>query len=65
MSVGENIKQLRMQNNMTQSELANAVCVTVSMISQIERDVKTPTILLARDIANVFSCKTDDLLSKN
>ena len=37
MSIGENIKNLRLRNDMTQEELGNKVGVTISMISQIER----------------------------
>ena len=61
MNIGENIKQMRLEKNMTQGELADKVSVTVSMISQIERGVKVPTILLAKDIAQVFNCNPDDL----
>ena len=64
MNIGENIKHMRLEKNMTQGELADKVSVTVSMISQIERGVKVPTILLAKDIAQVFNCNTDDLFKE-
>ena len=59
-SVGGNIKKMRLERDMTQGELADKVSVTISMISQIGRGIKVPTILLANDIAKVFGCKTDD-----
>lgn len=63
MSIGENIKNLRLLNDMTQEQLGNKVGVTISMISQIERGTKAVTLLLGKQIAEVFGCKVDDLFN--
>ncbi len=63
MSIGENIKNLRLRNDMTQEELGNKVGVTISMISQIERGTKAVTLQLGKQIAEVFDCTVDDLFN--
>lgn len=63
MSIGENIKNLRLRNDMTQEELGNKVGVTISMISQIERGTKALTLQLGKQIAEVFDCTVDDLFN--
>jgi len=50
---------------MTLEELGKKVSVSLSMISQIERGTKALNIQLAKDIADVFGCKTDDFLKDN
>lgn len=62
MNVGENIKQLRLQCNMTQEKLAELVGVNQAMICQIERGTKIPTILLAKSIADALACSVLDFL---
>ena len=49
---------------MTQEELANRVSVAQSMIAQIERGSKMPTLTLACDIASALGCQITDLISK-
>lgn len=61
MSVGENIKNRRESAEMTQEELAAKVGVTHSMICQIERGSKSPTIGLGKAIADVLGCTLDEL----
>lgn len=63
MSIGENIKFLREQNNFTQKELAEKVNVKQSMIAQLERGSKVLSVPLAEQIAIVFNCSIIDLIS--
>lgn len=63
MSVADNIKAKRLGLEMTQKELADLVKVDKSMICQIERGTKVPTILLANEIAQALNCRLDDLLA--
>lgn len=63
MSVGENIKRLRLQCDMTQKKLAEFVGVDQSMICQIERGTKIPTILLAKSIADALNCSILEFLA--
>lgn len=62
MSVGMNIREMRRMLEMTQKELAEKVSVDQSMICQIERGTKIPTILLANEIAQVLGCSLKDLV---
>ncbi len=64
MSIGENLKRLRVQKNMTQAELAERVGVSGPMITQIERGTKTLSMPLGKAIADVIGCKLDDLLAE-
>lgn len=60
MSVGANIKTRREKLGITQSELAEATYVSVAMISQIEANVKVPSLALAFRIADKLSCRVED-----
>ena len=62
MSIGENIKKYRIAKNLTQEELAEVVGVAQSMICQIERGTKTPTLPLGKDIAIALNCPLEALL---
>lgn len=62
MSVGKNIRVLREQKHMSQAALAEIVGVNSSMITQIERGSKMPTLVLAADIATALGVKVDALL---
>lgn len=61
MSIGENIKRKREERSLTQKELAEAVGVTQSMVAQIERGSKVPTMGLGKDIAIVLDCSMEEL----
>lgn len=62
MSIGTNIKALRVERGMTQKELAEQVNVDQSMICQIERGTKMPTVPLAKQIADALGCNIQDFL---
>ncbi|WP_050696635.1 helix-turn-helix transcriptional regulator [Anaeromassilibacillus senegalensis] len=62
MSIGVNIKQKRLACNMTQKELAEKVKVDQSMICQLERGTKTPSLPLGMEIAQVLQCPLEALL---
>ena len=64
MSIGANIKARRLQLQMTQKELAEKVMVDQSMICQIERGTKVPTLPLSLEIANVLSCDVKDFATE-
>ncbi len=61
MSIGENIRNLRLRNDMTQEQLGDKIGVTLSMVCQIERGTKTLTVPLGKQIADVFGCTLDEL----
>lgn len=62
MSIGENIRRLREEQNLCQEELADTLHISRSMVSQLERGTKIPTLLLGRDIAEALHCSIYDLL---
>ena len=61
MSVGTNLKRLRMEKGMSQEELANAVHVSQSMIAQIERGTKGLVIELAKEILEVLGASIEEI----
>ena len=58
MNIGERIKSLRLQNNLTQEELANRTELSKGFISQLERDLTSPSIATLID---VLTCLGTDL----
>lgn len=54
MNIGENVKRIREEHGITQAELAKAVCVAQSMITQIERGTKALSMQLAVQMAQYF-----------
>ncbi|MBQ3125004.1 MAG: helix-turn-helix transcriptional regulator [Clostridia bacterium] len=65
MSVGDKIKRMREKKGLTQVELGNEVGVTHSMITQIERGSKIPSLILAYNIALALECTLDDFIEKS
>ncbi|NLX62488.1 MAG: helix-turn-helix transcriptional regulator, partial [Tissierellia bacterium] len=50
MEIGKKIRRLRIQNSLTQEELAERCELTKGFISQVERDLTSPSIATLRDI---------------
>ena len=61
MNVGENIRRIREEKKMRQAELADLTGVTQAMICQVERDIKKPSLPLAKQIALALDCSLDEL----
>ena len=61
MNIGENIKKLRTEKGISQTELAQRVCVSSPMISMIERGTKNLTVELGKAIADALDCTINDL----
>lgn len=62
MTIGEKIKQMREERDLTQRELAAAVLVTNPTISNIESGKKLPSAALVISLSNFFGCTTDEIL---
>lgn len=62
LTIGANLKRLRLSKNMSQADLAKAVSVTQPMIAQIERGTKSLTMELGREISEVLEVPIDALL---
>ena len=63
MNIGDNVKRIRTERNMTQLELAKRVGCSQSMINQIERGTKALNVNLAAQIAEVLECGINDFVS--
>lgn len=57
----ENLKQLRMQENMTQREVAEVLGVSVRTYQNYEQGMRTPPLPMAKKIADLFMCKIDEI----
>lgn len=55
------IKQMRLNNNMTQQQLADKVFVSSRTIISIEKGQYNPSLMLAYRIAQVFNTTVEDI----
>jgi len=62
MNLGNNIKALRKQAGLTQTELADKLGVTEQTISKWENDKCYPDVSLLPLVANIFGCSVDAIL---
>lgn len=60
MSIGEKIKRLRIQKNLTQEELGERTDLTKGYISQVERDLSSPSMETFFNILQVLGCEPKD-----
>ena len=60
-SIGQIIRELRQERNITQEELAELISVTPQAVSKWEREVGYPDIAQIVPLANVFGVSTDVL----
>lgn len=62
-SLGSILTELRKQNNMTQVDLAEKMCVTDKAVSKWERDISCPNIETIQKLADFFNIPVNELLS--
>lgn len=62
MQIGDQIRILRTENNMTQKELAQKVGLTPKMISFYENAERTPPIDIVTKLVSIFNTTSDYLL---
>lgn len=62
MSIGQNIRNRRLEAGWNQSELGAKVGVSQEMICYFERGYKIPTLPLGAAIANALGCTVNELL---
>lgn len=63
MSIGNKIKQLRIKNGLTQEELANRSELSKGFISQVERDLTSPSIATLVDILECLGTNLKDFFN--
>ena len=65
MNIGEKIKSLRVQNSLTQEELADRSELTKGFISQLERDLTSPSIATLVDILEGLGTNLKDFFNES
>lgn len=60
--IAKMFKQHREALGLSQAQLGEKLCVSPSMIGQIEVGLKMPTVSLVRLAAELFGCTTDELI---
>ena len=65
MNIGEKIKHLRVKNGLTQQELANRCELSKGFISQVERDLTSPSIATLVDILECLGTNLKDFFNDN
>lgn len=65
MSIGSNIKTLRLLNNMSQLELADKLGVSDKAVSTWENDIKTPRMGTIQKMADLFGVAKSAIIDGN
>lgn len=65
MTLADNIKTTRNIRNITQNEMADALGVNQTFISQLENGRRVPTLEMTERIADVLDCSIDGLLERD
>lgn len=64
MSIAENIKKIRKQNEITQEQLAEGTGYSRSMIARIECGIMIPNVLMMKVIADYFGVPIEYFLEE-
>jgi transcriptional regulator with XRE-family HTH domain len=64
MTLGANVKEYRHKRGLDQKELALILGVASPTISNIERDIKTPSLKTLKRLAYVLRCTVADLMKE-
>ena len=65
MEIGEKIKSLRIEKQLTQEELANRCELSKGFISQVERDLTSPSIATLIDLLDVLGTNLTEFFSED
>ena len=63
MNIGQKIKELRIQKSLTQEELADRAELSKGFISQLERDLTSPSIATLVDILQCLGTNLEEFFS--
>ena len=63
MNIGEKLKELRIQRNLTQEELADRCELSKGFISQVERDLASPSIATPTDMLECLGSSLKEFFS--
>ena len=65
MTLGQKIKKLRSDKNLTQKELADQLYVSFQTVSKWESDLNEPNLSTIRQIAKLFDCSLEYLINED
>ena len=65
MSFGNNLKKIRLDNDLTQEELAKKINTSRSNIANYENDKNMPSVDMLEKMSKALNCSVDFLLGKN
>ena len=65
MTLGQKLKKLRTDKNLTQKDLADQLHVTFQTISKWENDENEPDISTLKELAKLYDCSVDYLISED
>lgn len=65
MDIGSKIKRLRQANGLTLEELANRSELTKGFLSQLERDLTSPSVATLEDILEALGTNLQEFFSEN
>jgi len=57
MKFGEVIKGIRLNEELNQRDFADSIGITVSYVSMLERDIRTPSIRLLEEIEYIYNMR--------
>ncbi len=63
MNVGENIRRIREEKELTQAYVAEQAGISQAMLCQIERGTKNPSLQVGKEIADILGCSLDLLVT--
>lgn len=64
MSIGDKLRQLRLQRNLTQEEMADRCELSKGFISQVERDLASPSIATLTDMLECLGSNLQEFFSE-
>lgn len=64
MNVGEKIKELRLEKNLSQAELSKLLSIDKSTIAKYETNVREPKVYILWKIADYFEVTLDYLVGR-
>lgn len=64
MTVGERIKKLRLEKNITQDELASKLNISRQSISKWENSINEPDIDTLKELCLIFDCDIEDIIGR-
>ena len=65
MTLGQKIKKLRSDKNLTQKEMADQLNVSFQTVSKWESDLNEPDLSTIRQIAKLFDCSLEYLINED